>query len=228
MTPRIRARAASRGSFMSTSTAFNEVLEGYRRRIAEEDARMAVLQHSRADLRLHRDEMLLPVGEEVAQLCVDLAVGRQAKVLVELGTSYGFSTLFLAEAARRTGGMLYTYEIHPDKQRYAQRQIAAAGLSDHVQWLLGDAVALLATQVGPIDFVLLDLWKDLYIPCLDAFYPKLAANGVIVADNMLYPEFNRPEAASYRAAVRTRQDIEAVLLPIGQGIDLACRSRREG
>lgn len=209
-----------------SSNAFQQVLEGYRRRIVEEDERMRVLQQSRAAMSVHRDELLLPVGEEVAQLCVDLVVGRRAQVLVELGTSYGFSTLYLAEAARRTGGMLHTYEIHPAKQEYAQRQIAAAGLSDHVKWMLGDAVALLASQPGPIDFVLLDLWKDLYIPCLDAFYPKLAANGVIVADNMLYPEYNRPEATAYRAAVRSRPDMEAVLLTIGQGIDLACRSRR--
>jgi predicted O-methyltransferase YrrM len=209
-----------------SSSAFQQVLEGYRRRLVEEDERMRVLQHSKADLLVHRDEFVLPVGEEVAQLCVDLVVGRRARILVELGTSYGFSTLFLAEAARRTGGLLYTYEIHPAKQEYAQRQIAAAGLSDHVKWLLGDALSLLATQPGPIDFVLLDLWKDLYIPCLDAFYPKLAANGVIVADNMLYPEFSRPEGIAYRAAVRALPDMEAVLLPIGQGIDLACRSLR--
>jgi predicted O-methyltransferase YrrM len=209
-----------------SSSAFQQVLEGYRRRLVEEDERMRVLQHSKADLHVHRDEFVLPVGEEVAQLCVDLIVGRRAQILVELGTSYGFSTLFLAEAARRTGGLLYTYEIHPGKQEYAQRQLAAAGLSDHVKWLLGDAITLLATQPGPIDFVLLDLWKDLYIPCLDAFYPKLAANGVIVADNMLYPEFSRPEGIAYRAAVRALPGMEAVLLPIGQGIDLACRSVR--
>jgi predicted O-methyltransferase YrrM len=209
-----------------SSCAFQQVLEGYRRRLVEEDERMRVLQHSKADLHVHRDEFVLPVGEEVAQLCVDLIVGRRAQILVELGTSYGFSTLFLAEAARRTGGLLYTYEIHPGKQEYAQRQLAAAGLSDHVKWLLGDAITLLATQPGPIDFVLLDLWKDLYIPCLDAFYPKLAANGVIVADNMLYPEFSRPEGIAYRAAVRALPGMEAVLLPIGQGIDLACRSVR--
>jgi predicted O-methyltransferase YrrM len=154
-------------------------------------------------------------------------VGRNAQVIVELGSSYGFSTLFLADAARRTGGTLFSYEIHPGKQQYAQQQIAAAGLSAHVEWRLGDAVQLLDSQRGPIDFVLLDLWKDLYVSCLDAFYPNLAENGLIVADNMLYPEYNRPEAAAYRAAVRTRPDIEAVLLNIGQGIDLACRSRRQ-
>jgi predicted O-methyltransferase YrrM len=70
------------------------------------------------------------------------------------------------------------------------------------------------------------LWKDLYIPCLEVFHPKLAPNGLIVADNMLYPEFNRPEATAYRAAVRAKPEMEAVLLAVGQGIDLACRSRR--
>ncbi|MDR2215151.1 MAG: class I SAM-dependent methyltransferase [Nevskiaceae bacterium] len=208
------------------SSGFDKVLEIYRQRVAAEARQMHEVHHSATrPATMHRDELLLSVGEDVAQLCVDLIVGRNAQIIVELGTSYGFSTLFLAEAARRTGGKVFTYEIHPDKQRYAQQHIEMAGLSAQVEWRLGDAVALLASQPGPIDFVLLDLWKDLYIPCLDAFYPQLATNGVIVADNMLYPEFSRAEGAAYRAAVRTRTDIEAVLLPIGQGIDLACRSR---
>jgi len=209
----------------SASPAFERVLAEYRQRLAGEEALQASLT-VKSDMALHRDQFLLPVGEEVAELCVDLIVGRRAKVIVELGSSYGFSTLYLAEAARRTGGMLYSYEIHPDKQRHARERIAAAGLAEQVQWQLGDAVKLLADQPGPIDFVLLDLWKDLYIPCLDAFHPKLAPNGLILADNMLYPEFSRPDATAYRDAVRAKAQMEAVLLPIGQGIDLACRSKR--
>lgn len=207
------------------SAAFERVLSEYRQRLASEEALQASLT-VKSDMALHRDQFLLPVGEEVAELCVDLIVGRRAKIIVELGSSYGFSTLYLAEAARRTGGKLYSYEIHPDKQRHARDRIAAAGLAAQVEWRLGDAVVLLADQPGPIDFVLLDLWKDLYIPCLDAFHPKLAPNGLILADNMLYPEFSRPEGVAYRAAVRAKPEMEAVLLPIGQGIDLACRSKR--
>ncbi len=207
------------------SPAFERVLAEYRQRLAGEEALQASLT-VKSEMALHRDQFLLPVGEEVAELCVDLIVGRRAKIIVELGSSYGFSTLYLAEAARRTGGKLYSYEIHPDKQRHAQDRIAAAGLAAQVQWRLGDAVSLLADQPGPIDFVLLDLWKDLYIPCLDVFHPQLAPNGLILADNMLYPEFSRPEGVTYRAAVRAKPQMEAVLLPIGQGIDLACRSKR--
>jgi predicted O-methyltransferase YrrM len=208
-----------------TSPAFERVLTEYRQRLAGEEALQASLT-VKSEMALHRDRFLLPVGEEVAELCVDLIVARRAKIIVELGSSYGFSTLYLAEAARRTGGKLYSYEIHPDKQRHARDRIAAAGLAAQVDWRLGDAVTLLADQPGPIDFVLLDLWKDLYIPCLDAFHPKLAPNGLILADNMLYPEFSRPEGVAYRAAVRAKPEMEAVLLPIGQGIDLACRSKR--
>ena len=204
-----------------TSPAFDRVLERYRQRIARE----AVLHDTPGfDLRAHRDELLLPVGEEVAQLMVDLIVGLKAQTLVEVGTSYGFSTLFLAEAARRMDGRLFTYEIHAGKQAYAQEQISEAGLSEYVQWELGDAVALLEVQPGPVDFVLLDLWKDLYIPCFDRLYPILKEGAVIIADNMLYPESARAPAAAYQAAVRAKADMQAVLLPIGQGIDLACRT----
>lgn len=208
-----------------TSPAFRAVLDEYRERLAKEEVYHKSIG-SRSDRLQVRDTLLLAVGEDVAELCVDLIVARNAKVIVELGSSYGYSTLYLAEAARRTGGRLYSYEIHPDKQRHARERIEAAELGAHVQWRLGDAVKLLADQPGPIEFVLLDLWKELYIPCLDVFHPKLAPNGLIVADNMLLPEHIRPQAEAYRAAVRAKPEMEAVLLPIGQGIDLACRSKR--
>ena len=52
----------------------------------------------------------------------------------------------------------------------------------------------IATLSGPIDFVLLDLWKDFYIPCFDLFYPKLGGGAMVVADNMIFPEFSRRDA----------------------------------
>jgi len=209
-----------------TTPEFDRVLGIYRLRMQREEQQMNVLKNSRADMRLHRDELLLPVGEEVARLMVELAVGLRARTIFELGSSYGYSTLYLAEAARRTGGKLVSFEIDAAKQAYAKDHIEQAGLGAHVEWRLGDAVALLEKEKGPVNFVLLDLWKDLYIACLDRLHPILAPNGLIVADNMLYPEFNRPEATAYRAAVRAKPGMQAVLLPIGQGIDLACRSDR--
>lgn len=198
--------------------AFDRVLERYNERAAQEQR---VWETSPAEIFARRDEFLLHVGAEVAEFLLSLAVARGAQHLIELGTSFGYSTLFLAEAARRTGGRLTTFELAEDKQAYARSQIEEAGLADHVDWKLGDAVAMLDELEPDADFVLIDLWKDLYVPCFEKLYPRLAENAVIAADNMLIPQMARPEAEAYRAAVRQKPDLHTVLLPLGSGIELS-------
>ena len=66
-----------------------------------------------------------------------------------------------------------------------------------------------------------DIWKDLYVPCLDLFYPKLAPGVVIAADNMIEPAAAHAEAADYRRAVRAKPQMQSMLLPLGQGIELS-------
>lgn len=202
------------------SDAFQSVLAAYNERAAREEE-LQKAGDPRTALAA-RDSYLLHVGEEVARFLHSLVIARKARYIVELGTSYGYSTLFLADAARVTGGKLFTLELAAEKQDYARAQLEKAGLAQHVEWLQGDALDLLAGLEGPIDFVLLDLWKELYVPCLDLFFPKLAKGAVIAADNMLFPEMVRPEAATYRAAVGTKPGLQSALLPIGQGIELSC------
>ena len=69
--------------------------------------------------------------------------------------------------------------------------------------------------------MLLDLWKDLYIPSFDLIHPKLADGALVVADNMLHPERARPDANRYRARVREAGGMTTVLLPVGHGIELS-------
>jgi predicted O-methyltransferase YrrM len=199
--------------------SFKDVLARYEAR-AEEERRTWQTADPRS-LFARRDEFLLHVGAEVAEFLLALIVARGAKHIIELGTSYGYSTLFLAEAARRTGGTVTTYELAEDKQAYARDQLVEAGLAEHVDWKLGDAVALLDEVEPGVDFVLIDLWKDLYVPCFEKIYPKLSENGVIAADNMLQPEMARADAEAYRAAVRDKADLQTLLLPIGSGIELS-------
>lgn len=205
------------------SEAFDRVLNRY---LARADEEYRLMQEGGAAMFARRDELLLEVGEEVGRLLLDLAVARGAQRIVELGTSYGFSTLFLAEAARRTGGKLLTFELSPDKQDFARTQIAEAGLAEWVDWRCGDAVDLLCELQGPVDFALIDLWKDLYVPCLELLYPRLADQAILVADNMLRPEMARADAEAYRAAVAAKPDLQSVLLPLGSGIELSCLWRR--
>ena len=70
--------------------------------------------------------------------------------------------------------------------------------------------------------VLLDLWKDKYVACFELFHGKLADNAIVVADNMLIPEIVRPDAEAYRNAVKAKGNLQTVLLPVGNGIELSC------
>ena len=168
-----------------------------------------------------RDEFLLSVGRASAQLLSILAKSLKPKTILEVGGSYGYSTVWLAEAAQSVGGKLITLEIHPQKQQYSRQAIARAGLSGSVDFRLGDARELISQLSGPFDFVLLDLWKDFYIPCFELFYPKLSPGAIVVADNMIYPEMTRAQASKYRAHVRTRPYIDSILLAVGGGLEVS-------
>jgi predicted O-methyltransferase YrrM len=194
------------------------VLDLYNARIADE-------QRARAENPAlmqgigWRDTQLLTVGEEVGIFINILAKSLEKPRILEIGTSYGYSGIWLAEAARATGGRLITLELHDYKSNHAREMAERAGLADHVDFLVGDAVELINSLPGTFDLILLDLWKDMYVPCLEAFFPRLDPGAIIVADNMIFP--GGPEVERYGRAVRVKPGITSVLLPIGQGIEIS-------
>jgi predicted O-methyltransferase YrrM len=197
-----------------------EVFAEYRTRAAADQRLMAELGPAGY---ARRDEFLLPVGEDVGNLLHALVLAHRPRRILELGTSYGYSTLILADAARAVGARLITMELADYKQAYALERLRRAGLADYVDLRCGDAVAMIADDAGPFDFVLLDIWKDLYLPCFEAFYPKLSEEGIVAADNMIDPVGARASVREYRAAVQAKGDMQQVLLPAGQGIELALK-----
>ena len=199
--------------------AVAEVLAEYEARAQSEQAKLRDLS---AGIGQHSiDDLLLPVGPDSGAFMNLLIRVGECRSILEVGTSYGYSTLWLAAAAREVGGRVTTLEIHPGKVEYARSRLGKAGLAAHVDFRLGPAQNTLESLPGPFDFVLLDLWKDLYVPCFDLFYPKLARGAVIVADNMLYPEATLPAAAHYRRHVRKAPGISSVLLPVGSGLEVS-------
>ena len=166
-----------------------------------------------------RDRQLLAVGPETGRLINIIARSLETPNILEIGTSYGYSGIWLAEAARASGGRLTTLELKDYKSAYARDMATKAGLADHVDFKVGDAVQLIGSLPRGIDFVLLDLWKDLYVPCLEAFYPLLNPGAVIVADNILYP--GGEPVKRYVSAVRAKPGITSVLLPVGAGIEVS-------
>jgi len=171
--------------------------------------------------RFNRDEVLLWVGPDTGRLPHELVTGSGAKNILELGTSYGYSGVWLADAARNTGGKVITCDVAGNKQDYARGMMAKAGLSDFIEFRVGDARETIKTLANGIDFVLVDLWKDLYVECLELFFPKLAAGATIVADNMLRPIEAKADALAYRRAVRRKPGVSSVLLPVGSGLEVS-------
>jgi predicted O-methyltransferase YrrM len=201
---------------MDMDDKISAVLDVYHERIGRERAERSKGQPTEAGWR---DQQLLAVGPETGQLINILARSFQAPNILEIGTSYGYSGIWLGEAARASGGRLTTLELQDYKSAYAREMATKAGLADHIDHKVGDAVQLIADLPSGIDFVLLDLWKDLYVPCLEAFYPKLNPGAIIFADNMLRP--GGPLMQQYAEVVRAKPGIASVLLPVGSGIELS-------
>jgi predicted O-methyltransferase YrrM len=146
------------------------VLEQYAVRAARERAH---IEQSKGDIKV--DDLLLWVGPDSGALLNALAKGNHATHILELGTSYGYSTIWLAEAAQATGGKVTTCELSKVKHDYARASLTEAGLADYVDLRTGHALETIPTLADGIDFVLVDLWKDLYVPCLELFFSKTQA-----------------------------------------------------
>lgn len=168
-----------------------------------------------------RDRMLLSVGRAAGQFLNLLARESKAQRILEIGTSYGYSTLWLAEAAQATGGKVVSLDVAAYKQDYAAAQLERVGLRGAVEFHSGDALKVIPTLEGSFDLVLMDLWKDVYVACLKAVVPKLAPGATVIADNMLQPVQDKPHALDYRRAVRAVPGMSSVLLPIGQGLEVS-------
>lgn len=168
-----------------------------------------------------RDRMLLSIGRDAGVLVNMLARSAGCRRILEIGTSYGYSTVWLAEAARASGGQVISLDVADYKQAHAAEVLQRAGLRGHAEFHTGDALEIIPRLEGGFDFVLVDLWKDLYVPVLDLVFPKLAPGAIIVADNMLRPAYDQPHALAYRRAVRAKPGIASVLLPVGQGLEVS-------
>ena len=185
------------------------VLAAYHERMRLEEANRA------ADM----NQTLLAVGPESGQLINILAKSLKAPNILELGTSYGYSGIWLAEAARAAGGRLTTVELEGYKSAYARDMSVKAGLADYVDFKVGDALKIIAQLPFKLDFVLVDLWKDLYTRCLDAFYPKLNPGAIIVADNMIFP--GGENVLRYAKAVRAKPKMTSIMVPVGSGLEIS-------
>jgi predicted O-methyltransferase YrrM len=166
-------------------------------------------------------DVYMPISARGGDLLYSLVRASRPETVVEFGTSYGISTLYLAAAVADNGaGRVYSTELSATKIAAARANLAEAGLGEHVTILAGDARETLASLPGPIGFVLLDGWKDLCLPVLRSLESRLAAGALVVADDVTmssmagYLEYVRDPANGY----------VTVEFPVEDGMEISCRS----
>jgi predicted O-methyltransferase YrrM len=171
---------------------------------------------------VYRSHRYLSVPEEDGRLLRILAESIGARHVVELGTSTGYSGLWLLLALARTGGQLTTYEIDRGRYDVARENFARAGLAHAVVGVLGDAHVEVTRIAGPLDLVFIDADKEGYVDYLAKLAPKVRAGGLIVAHNMASP----PPDPAYVRAVTTDPALDTVFLNMdGAGVGVTLKKR---
>ncbi len=140
--------------------------------------------------------------------------------LLEIGTSNGYSTIWLAWATRPVGGHVTSIEREAHKLALADANLRQAGLREVVDLIHGDATQVVATLAGPFDCVFFDADRKSAPSQLALLLTKLTAEVFLLADNALsHPQ----EIAAYLAAVQALPQFEHLIIPIGKGLSMAYR-----
>ncbi len=175
-------------------------------------------------LRAAAGRFVLPGGPDVGRLLGLLVRCLHARRILEIGGSVGYSTIWLAEAARATAGTVDSIECDAGKVAEQHDNLVAAGLRAQVRQLPRPSDVVLASLPGPYDLVLIDHWKEHYVRDFDLVWPKVRRGGLVIADNVLSPPFTAQEAADYVHHVRARDDTWSFTVPIGDGIEITYRN----
>lgn len=128
-------------------------------------------------------DAFLAISKDQGQDLVKLIKKTNAKNIVEFGTSFGISTLFLAQGAKKTKGNIVTTEIIESKARKAIENFKEAGVKEFIEVRIGNALETLKNYDKPIDLLLLDGWKNLYLPLFELLEPNYHSNTIVYVDN---------------------------------------------
>lgn len=165
-----------------------------------------------------RMQRLRQIPPETGKFLALLAANAPAGDIVEVGTSAGYSTLWLALAAQATGRRVTTFEILPEKVELARETFRSTGV-DHVVELIDDDARKHIERFNEIAFCFLDAEKEVYGEMYELVIPRLVKGGLLVADN----------AINHREALQTMLEralndgrVDALIVPIGKG-ELVCR-----
>jgi predicted O-methyltransferase YrrM len=179
------------------------------------------------EIRDFRRDKLVALDRDKAELCYQLCRATDARRIVEIGTSLGVSTLYLAAAVRDNvraaggDGVVIGTEYEPNKASAARAHFEQAGLSRFIELREGDLRETLLQIDGPVDFTLVDIWISMARPALELVAPHLKRGAIVVCDNT---ERYRDEYADYFAFLANPANgFRTMTLPFDGGFELSVR-----
>jgi caffeoyl-CoA O-methyltransferase len=195
---------------------FHDIPMAMRRRMQHLEA----LDTEQRRLRLPTIDRLCAVPPDTGRFLALMAAAAPRGSCLELGTSGGYSALWLSLACRLRGDKLTTFEIHPAKIEVARETFCEAAVESLIDLVVGDARRQLLRH-RDIAFCFLDIGHDDYIECYEAVMANTVPGGLIVADNVID---HRQECEPYIRHALADPRVDAVIVPIGKG-ELLCRRR---
>jgi predicted O-methyltransferase YrrM len=201
-----------------------------REHFAERDRAVGRPQEDQAALtKTFLTDKIYALDRDKAAFCYQLCRAIDARRVVEIGTSYGVSTLYLAAAVRdnvRAGGgngIVIGTEYEPEKVRAARMHFSEAGLSSFIDLREGDLRETLRQIEGPVDFMLVDIWIPMARPALELVAPHLRPRAVVTCDNTGRKD-ERVAYADYFAFINDpAQGFRTVTLPFSGGLEMSVR-----
>ena len=193
------------------------------------EARRAGAENPPSDeeVRSFRSDKFVALDRDKAEFCYQICRAKKASRVIEVGTSYGVSTIYLAAAVRANAnafggdGLVIGTEHEPRKAEAARANFARSGLSGFIQLREGDLRETLKQIDGPIDFVLMDTWIAMARPAIELVTPHLSDSAVVVCDNT---EVHRALYADYFAFLNDPTNrFTTMTLPFQGGLELSVR-----
>jgi predicted O-methyltransferase YrrM len=216
------------------NVAQNEELAAYFTARATEGS----LDWSQFDERTNKflKDKLVALDRSKAEFCYHVCRALRARRVVEAGTSFGVSTIYLASAVRdnllqandgvsdrsETGVVIGT-EYEPEKVKMARGHFAEAGLVDLIDLREGDLRETLADVKGPIDFMLIDIWTPMARPALSLIAPKLREGAVVICDNT--QQFREAYGDYFEFVDDPRNGLRTMTLPFEGGLEFTVRAQ---
>jgi predicted O-methyltransferase YrrM len=170
-----------------------------------------------------RREKMLNLEPETARMVSFLIRSSRRTRILEIGTSNGYSTCWLAWSAQQTGGQVTSIDREQQKQTLADANLRKARLRELVELCCGDATEIVIDLPGPFDCVFFDADRYSAPAQLALLLPRLTPDVLLLADNAIS---HPTEIAGYLTAVKALPDFEQLIIPVGKGLSVAYRAEK--